>query len=116
MILGFKPQFVESILSGVKIHTIREDELNRWKVGNKIHFATRVRTKKQKQFYEDVCVSVQNIRFILEKIYVDGKKLERKETLVLAKNDGFNNVGELFDFFDWKDFEGKIIHWTNYLY
>ncbi len=61
MILSFKPQFIQPILSGDKIHTIREDKHNRWKPGNKIHFATGTRTKHYNQFYDGVCVSVQAI-------------------------------------------------------
>ncbi len=45
MVLGFKERFVGRILSGVKIHTIREDGHNRWRVGRRIEFATGVRTK-----------------------------------------------------------------------
>jgi hypothetical protein len=33
----------------------------------------------------------------------------------LSKNEGFNLVDDFFRFFN-KDFEGKIIHWTNYKY
>ena len=61
MILSFKKRFVSPILSGHKIHTIREDKPRRWKAGNKIHFATGVRTKHYDQFHAGVCVSVQAI-------------------------------------------------------
>lgn len=40
MILSFKKQFLDPIITGSKIHTIRADKPNRWKPGNKIHFAT----------------------------------------------------------------------------
>lgn len=64
MILGFKKQFKQSILDGTKIHTIREDSHNRWKAGNKIHFATGVRTKHYNQFEAGICVSVQPILLV----------------------------------------------------
>lgn len=39
MLLTFsKIQFIDRIISGQKVHTIRDDKFNRWKVGNKIHF------------------------------------------------------------------------------
>ena len=61
MILGFKKQFVPLILDSSKIHTIRQDPKDRWKAGNKIHFATGTRTKAYSQFKEGVCHSVQPI-------------------------------------------------------
>ena len=64
MILGFKKQFPPMILVGTKIHTIREDKHDRWKAGNKIHFATGIRTKNYNQFYSGVCKSVQAITLV----------------------------------------------------
>ncbi len=61
MILGFKKQFISPISKGTKIHTIREDNHNRWKSGNEIHFATGVRTKHYNQFSHGICISVQPI-------------------------------------------------------
>lgn len=64
MILGFKKQFVPKIKFGTKIHTIREDKHNRWKVGNKMHMAIGVRTKKYKQFCGTLtCIRTQKIFF-----------------------------------------------------
>lgn len=38
MILPFKKRFVEPIMDGSKIHTIRRDSNNRWYRGRKVHF------------------------------------------------------------------------------
>ena len=46
MILGFKEQFKNLIIGGVKKHSIREDRHNRWKPGMIIHFATGMRTER----------------------------------------------------------------------
>ncbi len=124
MILSFKKQFKEPILKGTKKHTIREDKPNRWKVGNKIHFATGVRTKNYECFKEGVCVSVQEIEitrpvwseYLNDTIVrIDGIALTEKEQQQLAWNDGFTN---LIDFWLWfkGDFKGKIIHWTDLKY
>jgi len=59
MILGFKTKtkdgrytnFVEKIEKGEKIHTIREDKLNRWRAGRIIHAAVGVRTNEYRQFF-----------------------------------------------------------------
>lgn len=124
MILGFKPQFIDKILNGSKIHTIREDKHNRWKVGNKIHFATGVRTKEYNQFYKGVCLKIQTISFRSPAIeYTDGSIWESKNVYVngfwvtnykvkeaLAKNDGFDSINEFMKWFP-NGFIGKIIYW-----
>ena len=119
MILSFKKQFKKKILNGDKIHTIREDKKRRWKSGKKIHFATGVRTKKQKQFKEGVCLSVQRLQIcptcVALRVWVGDRWLQAQEIEVLARNDGFKNAKEFFKWFD-KDFDGVLIHWTNYKY
>jgi len=129
MILNFKPQFVDPILNGSKIHTIREDKNRKWLSGREIQFYTGLRTKKAKQFKELECVSVQHIRMFrgIEDIMilVDNRKLSDQEIHQLALNDGIKNKEELIEFFipgkpnyhhDLNDWEGWIIHWTNKKY
>lgn len=127
MVLGFKEIFVDKILSGSKIHTIREDKHNRWKPGKKIHFATGVRTKSYKQFYEGICTGTQTIHISREDSYgrtyvfisIDGKvplQVNNGQVQQLAKNDGFVNLRHFLDWFDVEDFQGKIIHWTKFRY
>lgn len=122
MILGFKAQFVEPIVSGTKIHSIREDKPDRWKEGNTIHFATGVRTKKYDNFKTDTCKGTQDIEINWKSNYIDdtvvkidGKALNLSQKQRLAWNDGFVN---LFEFYAWfsSDFKGKIIHWTDFKY
>ena len=143
MVLGFEPQFVEPILDGTKIHTIREDKHNRWKPGMKIHFATGVRIKNYHQFKTAVCVSVQEIRINWRDIFIDGKSLNHIIPFIhvgytkllegnslkmyipnemisineyrLATNDGFESIDDFRKWFN-KDFTGKIIHWTDFKY
>lgn len=121
MILGFKNQFPPLILKGTKIHTIREDKPNRWKEGNKIHFATGVRTKNYNQFGEAVCTGTQKIVIKYRKtmdmpdIYIDGIDVWKTGITTLARNDGFENFMDFIKWFN-KDFEGKIIHWTDLRY
>ena len=118
MKLGFKKQFVDPIKNGTKIHSIREDEHDRWKAGNIIHFATGVRTKYYNCFFEDVCKSTQDFEIVYDDepfVYIDGKILWVEEIELLAKHDGFNSMEDFFKWFD-KDFKGKIIHWTDFRY
>lgn len=124
MILPFKPQFVQPIMDGTKIHTIREDKLQRWKPGMTIHMATGVRTPAYHCFKEMVCVSVQTIEIDLTgliMIKIDGRQLMQfVETNTVAENDGFKNI---IGFRNWfaetyedKVFVGRIIQWTDFKY
>lgn len=141
MILGFKPQFRPLILSGTKIHTIREDRHDRWKPGMTIQFSTGIRTAGYNQFMTGVCKSVQyiwiawehGIPFVhigdikdgLVPFYIpDYYGIEQMRDLYI--NDGFRKQSEFFKWF-WdagemdnpiydKIFEGKIIHWTDRKY
>lgn len=117
-----------------KIHTIRADKKNRWKVGNKIHYVIHNRTKKRFQFAPVIKVlSVQKINIEwagnFVSVEVDGRrfysnsvlprsfraKFERKKMQELANNDGFKSIEDFLQYFS-EDFEGKIIHWTDCVY
>ena len=126
MILGFKKQFKAPILAGTKIHTLREDEHDRWHAGIIIHMATGVRTKDYDCFKMSACVSTQRVFMTfthLLEISIGGKYLYYPEKMVLAKNDGFATYEEFEKWFydaikkSKNDcFSGKIIHWTHYRY
>jgi hypothetical protein len=126
MVLGFKKQFEAPILEGTKIHTIRQDEKDRWHDGLKMHMATGTRTKHYKCFKEAVCTSTQRIFMSYDwmlHISVDGRELYIPEKEKLAKADGFENLKAFEDYWypelmknkDQK-FSGKIIHWTDIRY
>ena len=130
MILGFKKQFEHKILSGVKKHTIREDQKNRWLPGRKIHFATGVRSKKYNQFAEGYCSKIEpfEIKYIYDgnkttanvfvdnellgqAIWIDSKLVNSSFSVdMLSANDGFIRTSDFFEWFN-SDFNGKIIHW-----
>ncbi|PKP11975.1 MAG: hypothetical protein CVU09_00305 [Bacteroidetes bacterium HGW-Bacteroidetes-4] len=112
-----------------KKHTIRADIHNRWKPGNKIHMVVFNRSKNQFQFAPVLeCKSVQKIEIIYSNpnsdypfVKIDGarynvwEKSGLKMISEIAINDGFKSD---IDFFQWfnKDFQGKIIHWTDLRY
>src|SRR6185437_1705040 len=106
MIIGFKKQFVEPILQGTKVHTIREDKANRWKAGMVMHMYTGGRfSKEYRQFAEKQCISVQDIfmtyynakiEVTIDESYLFGYS----ERLNFAIRDGFK---------DWDDFENYWI-------
>jgi hypothetical protein len=137
MILSFKENLVQPIVDGTKIHTIRTDKTDRWTVGRKIDFWKGNPRNPQcnpynfsdKVPHETTCQGIQSIQIywgnstpcagVLPVIIVNGIKRKTEEFIgALAKNDGFHNW---FDFMKWEswyfqDFEGKIIHWTNFRY
>lgn len=130
MILGFKTQFagkptlfVEKIKVKEKIHTIRKDPNNRWRVGMSIQFATGVRTKHYRQFKVGDCKGLQSISirpmpcdiFGQSRVIVDGNDLSYQQIEQLAKNDGFDSLNDFWDWFN-KDFDGWIIHWSDFKY
>jgi len=121
MVLGFKKQFLDKILNGTKIHTIREDKNRRWQKGVKIQFATGVRTKSYKQFKESVCKWSQAVELYFEsrEIYLglNGQMhlLDKKHNEMFAKNDGFDSEDEFWKWFN-KPFHGVVIHWTDFIY
>jgi hypothetical protein len=119
-----------------KLHTIRKDEKNRWKVGSKIHMVINNRTKNRLQFAPILEVkAIQKIKIQHLKlehttkahIYIDGVlqgfviwvhcQLKSSSFTVdaIAKNDGFDTTNSFFEWFS-EDFEGKIIHWTDLKY
>lgn len=122
MVIGFNKQFVQPILDGTKIHTIREDKHHRWKVCMQMHMATGVRTKKYKQFAKGTCTGTRRIN-----IYPSEKKVSiiinsteekffsKKGIETLAKNDGFASVEDFWEWFN-KPFQGKLLYWTDIQY
>lgn len=111
------------IICAPKIHTIRADKKDRWKVGNKIHFVINNRTKNRFQFAPVIPVkSIQKIEIVYwmgcgdyPAVVIDGQSLKNSDVETLAKNDGFDSVEDFFSWFN-SDFKGKIIHWTDYSY
>ncbi|MGB5818842.1 MAG: hypothetical protein WBG90_05105 [Saonia sp.] len=106
-----------------KLHTIREDKSDRWKVGRNIHFYINSRKPNMFLFAPVIpCISVQKIKIIHsgEKwrppwVLIDGIIQLAYEVETLAKNDGFDSLQDFFSYFN-TDFTGKIIHWTNLKY
>lgn len=50
------------------------------------------------------------------RVQVDGKFISKTNIRLLAINDGFDSPEELFEWFGYKDFNGQIIHWTDFRY
>lgn len=124
MLLTFsKPKFESLIKDEVKIHTIRADKSNRWKVGTKIHFwlGNPRNTRGKNKPYQFGLGEVSRIESIIinthtDTIYIGEAKFKSKVELdAIAKNDGFDSWQEMKCFFigDFGYFVGKIIFWKN---
>jgi hypothetical protein len=116
-----------------KYHTIREDKNNRWRAGVMIDFFINVRQKNMFRFAPKVAVvSTQIIEiyydydhdfqkniivvWIDEMIFYNssGRRCDKK-MLQFAQNDGFDTIEDFLAYFN-KDYNGKIIHWTDLRY
>lgn len=114
-----------------KLHTIRVDSKDRWKVGAKIHPVINNRTKNRLQFapefevqgiqkikieYDPKNPVYPNVNVMISTPGNGGYKILGKNSIdKLAANDGFESVEQFFSWFN-KDFLGKIIHWTELKY
>lgn len=129
-----------SFKSHPKIHTIRKDKMNQWKAGVKIHPVYNHFQNNQFQFAPTLaCKSVQEIsitkcwfkpvstnNYFIKPlksgaiecyiVIIDHNSILPKEEIIkLAINEGFDSVEDFFNRFD-SDFEGKIIHFTDFRY
>lgn len=124
MILTFsRDEFVEKIKNGTKIHTIREDKGNRWKVGRTIQFWRGNPRNVKNNPYQFGTGKVAKTKLI--KIYPKKKLVKiydswcfyifetQSELDLLAKNDGFENWKDMKTFFK-EDFKGKLIFWEDF--
>jgi hypothetical protein len=144
MVLGFKTkfpngkptEFVEQILLGAKIHTMRLG--SRWREGMRIQMATGVRTKRYQQFNKNLpelwfCKATQDFKFTSEggiiELWIettDGwRRMVCGSTLasLVALQDGLSNADALFEWFTPAlkasasgEIHGQIIHWTSFKY
>lgn len=119
--------FKDKILSGSKIHSIREDIHNRWKPGNLIHMSTGARTKNYNQFNIDKpelqkVIMVQKISIthkpvqVFPHVIINNKDLDFNKIVILAENDGFESIFDFFNFFNKTISNYSLIHWTNFKY
>ncbi|MGI4862901.1 MAG: hypothetical protein ACRYFZ_03190 [Janthinobacterium lividum] len=117
MVLGFNEAFIPAIVSGAKIHTIREGL--RWQARAVAHFCARAHQPDQYEFWGPLPIlAIQDIELNINELRVDGRLLDEAELLALAKADGFATTAELLAFFADKPmpFIGQLLHWTTLLY
>jgi hypothetical protein len=116
--LNFKKQFAGDVESLMKRQTIRQKRRKPIKVRDRLYLFTGQRTKFCRKLGEGYCLSVQDILFEIDNlyvnIYVDNVKLSMIESFELARADGFESVPDFVNFF-YKNygfpFNGDLIKW-----
>ena len=112
-ILSFKSRFVEAVLNGSKLNTIRANKGDRWAVGSKIQFYKdnpRNVSANPYQFGLGVVSEILPISVYpsKNKVLVAGLPVVDLESF--AQADGFANWADMVKFFP-IDFHGSIIFW-----
>lgn len=135
MILTFsRTSFVEAITEGRKIHTLRADKNNRWQPGRRIHFwygnprNKNISTAFAFGYGAQYCTGTEAVSLYYQhgqcSALVEDRILELPQLNLLAFQDGFESIQELYDFFfptppengEPAQWHGKIIHWTDFRY
>jgi hypothetical protein len=116
-ILNFKPQFVEPIRRGRKLHTIRATRKIPVRPGDNLYLFTGLRHKGAARILADpvVCSRVESIEINAQTtsmVTVGGVPLDYSEREALAIADGFSGWEEMLAFWEGRlPFVGQIIHW-----
>lgn len=121
MLMTFsRERYMERILAGVKVHTIREDKGHRWRVGMTAHMWMHNPRNKSMNPFQFATAEVSDIAQIwITKsgsegktswgVFVNGQKLHSAQIDKLAKADGFDSGWEFLDWFG--EFTGRLIYW-----
>lgn len=136
MLLGYKPRFVDPILIGTKVHTMRKPRKVKPKIGETLHMYTGLRTAHCKLITKkEKLISVQKAQVHIKRIKlkgngytyqcaikVDGKRLSPVEGVELIKFDGFKSTLDFCEFW-FANVKGNTIketldlyHWTDLKY
>jgi hypothetical protein len=113
MILSFQPQFVEKVLNGSKLNTIRKNDGDRWVKGSKIHFwkgNPRNISVNPYQFGVGVVSEILPIQILPNQNKVLLAGLPILDLEAFARADGFTSWAAMKLFFP-NNFEGSIIFW-----
>lgn len=115
--LNFKKEFTDKILSGQKRQTVRamrKDGRNP-KPGQTLYLYTGMRTKGCRKLREVLCKNATALHIGEHHTVVKGVyALEPSQIEAFAKDDGFMNMNDFFDFFKKTHglpFYGLLIEW-----
>ncbi len=108
MLLYFKKHnninLVEKVNDGVKIHTCRNKRMP--KIGEQLFLRCGKSSSRQ------VCISTQDVKINNGVITINNKTIDSD---LFAKNGGFCSKNDIAEFYG-VQYEGFVIHFTNFLY
>lgn len=116
-VLMCRPQFIEAIVKGIKVHTIRAQRARPIFHGDILdlrHWWDRPYASKQVKIKEVVCTAILPVYVSYGVIRVDGKCLSPSIRECFAENDGFASARELFSLIEKMHrlpFTGQLIAW-----
>lgn len=109
---NFTPRFVEPILQGTKLHTIRAPRKYPSRSGDSLFLYVGLRQPGARLLLTVRCTKVEKIRITTNGVWIEGVRLGWWEMEKLASADGFSSYEEMFGFFKERlPFCGNIIHW-----
>lgn len=114
MNINYKKELERALVSGVKLHTIRQKPIA---VGTMMNHIVYPYHKERRCVLSNFCTSTQMITIdpSLKMVKIDGKRLSDFDTERVAKNDGFDSIEDFWSFFN-EPYQGMIIHWTDTKY
>lgn len=139
MLLGFKPRFVEPILIGTKVFTMRNKRKVEPKIGETLYMYTGLRTSHTKKITDkEKLMSIQTAHVSIEVnpskfslvVKVDGRTLTEDEITDFVVYDGFedredfikywcaSSTGKKFTYKKCYSIAGELslFHWTDLKY
>lgn len=138
MLLGFKSRFVEPILIGTKVFTLRSPRKKEPKIGETLYMYTGLRTNQCKKITDkeslrsvqmcDVYI-IRHNEIDTIKVRVDGRRLTAFELGRFVKYDGFKDTKDFADYWISTSYAPKkapanchvsgsmnLYHWTDLKY
>lgn len=136
----FSPEYIEAHeniekkIPFAKLHTCRENYAYWKKIVDKVNTGIGVLSLRQWEgkpynskrpaFLDIKACGIQRLRIQIKSdhelkypvFYIDDHKIDGLMLCDLAINDGFNDTYDLINWFGWKDFDGCIIHFTEFRY
>lgn len=107
-----------------KKHTMYDGVNQRWEEDKWIHFISNLKKINYVCWFKAKCTGTQNIqihwsenniKYGLPNIFIDGRRLKEGDIADLILNEGFGSLGDFLSFYN-KDFDGKLIHWSDVRY
>ncbi len=118
MLIGYTlPNAIQLIIDGVKIHTLREDPKERYKVGMILDHCTGIRTKKFKKHLQNTCTRIDQVYVNPRNktVQVNGVLLTELEKQIFIANDGFPDQESFWNWFN-QPKNLRLIQWTKHKY